>query len=60
MKKVCKKCKIFVTGNNCPNCGGTQLTENWKGRVVVFNAEDSIISKKMGIKNPGAYAIKTR
>ena len=60
MKKVCKKCKIFTKDATCPECGGTAFTETWKGRIVIFKPEESEISKKIGIKKPGVYAIKTR
>lgn len=60
MKKVCKKCKVFVKDSTCPECGGTAFTETWKGRIIVFKADDSEIAKKIGIKKPGLYAIKTR
>jgi len=61
MKKACKKCKsILASGTTCPQCGGTQLTDSWKGRFVVFNPEESAIAQKLNIKKAGNYAIKTR
>jgi len=60
MKKVCKKCKIFVKESTCPECGGNQFSENWKGRVVILKPEESVIAQKLSIKKPGIYAIKTR
>jgi len=60
MKKVCKKCKSFVSGAACPVCGGEQFTENWKGKVIIFNPAESIIAKKLKIEKKGTYAIKTR
>jgi len=60
MKKVCKKCKVFVEGSACPQCGGTQLTDTWKGRVYVINPESSTIAKKLKLAKPGIYAIKSR
>ena len=60
MKKVCKKCRIFVKEAICPECGGNSFTESWKGRVVVFKPEESEVAKKMVIKKAGVYAIKTR
>lgn len=58
-KKVCKKCKVFVLGANCPICNGTQLTESWKGKIAIFKPEESMIAQKLGIKKAGRYAIKT-
>lgn len=60
MKKVCIKCKIFVAGNECPICRGTSFSENWKGRILVLDAERSEIAKKIGLKIKGEYAIKVR
>jgi len=59
-KKVCKKCKLFVDGNECPICRGNQFTESWKGRIIITNVEKSELAKAMGIKVKGEYAIKAR
>lgn len=58
--KICKKCKIFVEKQMCPICKGTQLSDNWKGRIIILNAEKSEIAKKMNINQNGTYAIKTK
>jgi len=60
MRKVCKTCKIFVTGNECPICKGNQLSENWQGKIFILDAEKSEIAKKIEIKQKGEYAIKVR
>ncbi|MBD3354362.1 DNA-directed RNA polymerase subunit E'' [Candidatus Woesearchaeota archaeon] len=59
-KKVCKKCKRFVDGNECPNCKGNQFSTNWQGRINILDPEKSEIAKKIGIKEKGEYAIKVR
>ena len=59
-KKVCRKCKIFVEGSECPICKGSDFTDNWKGRIFVVDANKSEIANKVGIKQKGEYAIKTR
>ena len=56
--KVCKTCRIFVEGDKCPLCQGTQFVENWKGRIIMVNPEKSEIAKKLDIKKKGIYAIK--
>ncbi len=58
MRKVCKSCKLFVTGDICPICKNKQFIENWKGRIVIINAEESKIAQKLDIKIKGEYAIK--
>jgi len=59
-KKVCKKCKLFVEGNECPICKGTQFSTNWQGRLAIIDANKSIIAKKIGLTSKGEYAIKVR
>ncbi|MBW3002550.1 DNA-directed RNA polymerase, subunit E'' [Candidatus Woesearchaeota archaeon] len=57
-KKACKNCKIFVEGDECPVCKGTQFVTNWKGRLYIIDANKSEIAKKIGAKVKGEYAIK--
>ncbi len=57
-KKACKNCKILVEGNVCPICKGNQFVDNWKGKLVIFDADKSEIAKRVGIKVKGEYAIK--
>ena len=59
-RKVCKKCKVFVEGSECPVCKGNQFTTNWQGRVSVLDPEKSLISEKTGMKEKAEYAIKAR
>ena len=59
-KKVCRNCKIFVEGGECPLCKGTNFVTNWKGRIAVIDAERSAIAQKIGTKVKGEYAIKAR
>lgn len=59
--KACKICKkIYETGDKCPKCDSKELTESFKGRVVISNPEKSEIAQKLNIKEKGNYAIKTR
>ena len=59
-RKVCKKCKLFVEGNECPSCKGNQFSTNWQGRLNILDANKSVISKKVEITVKGEYAIKVR
>ncbi|QQG38863.1 MAG: DNA-directed RNA polymerase subunit E'' [Candidatus Woesearchaeota archaeon] len=60
MKKVCKKCKIFVEKDKCPICQGNSFSESWQGRMFFLDTEKSEIAKKIDIKAKGEYAIKVR
>jgi DNA-directed RNA polymerase subunit E" len=59
-RKVCRSCKIFVEGSECPLCKGSNFSDNWKGRIVITDVNRSEIAKKMGITVKGEYAIKVR
>ncbi len=59
-KKVCKKCKLFVTGETCPLCKGNQFGENFQGRIIITDPKKSIVAKKLNITAKGEYAIKVR
>ena len=59
-KKVCKKCLVFVMGDECPLCKGKVFSTNWKGRVNVIDAKKSTIAEKIGVEIKGEYVIKVR
>ena len=59
--KACKVCnRIFESGEKCPRCDSKELTEGFKGRMVVLNPEKSEIAQKLNLKEKGNFAIKTR
>jgi len=59
-KKVCKSCKYFFEGNECPVCKSNQTATTWQGRLNVLDANKSMIGKKLEKKVKGEYAIKVR
>ncbi|MFZ5955357.1 MAG: transcription elongation factor subunit Spt4 [Nanoarchaeota archaeon] len=59
-EKACLNCKIIFEGEKCPICNGTASTDAFKGRLYVFNVEDSEIAKNMKIKQKGQFAIKVK
>lgn len=59
-KKACKRCKMFIEGNECPVCRTNQFSLSWQGRLHIIDASKSVIAEKMGIKSKGEYAIKVR
>ena len=59
-RKVCRKCRLFVEGSECPVCKGSSFTDTWNGRLYIMNFDKSVIAKKSGIKANGEYAIKAR
>jgi len=59
-KKVCKRCKMFIEGPECPVCKTSQFSNNWQGRLNIIDANKSLVAEKIGIKSKGEYAIKVR
>lgn len=59
-KKACKKCKLFVEGETCPNCKTNIFSNNWQGRVYITDPAKSMIAGKVGMSVKGEYAIKIR
>jgi len=59
-KKVCKECKVFYEGTDCPLCKKKMPATVWQGRINILDANKSEIAKKMGLTIKGEYAIKVR
>ncbi len=59
-RKICKNCKLFVEGGECPICKSTNFLQSWKGRIAVVDFSRSQIAAKIGIKANGEYAIKAK
>jgi len=60
MEKACKICNYIYEGDKCPNCGSQEYTEEIKGRLVIFDAENSEVAKNAKIKSKGRYSIKSK
>jgi len=58
-EKACKICRRLLKGNLCPTCKSSELTSNWKGVLVIFNAE-SEIAKEAGMTAAGKYAVRIK
>lgn len=59
-KKACKRCKLFVEEDTCPQCGTSSFTNSWQGRLYISDAKKSTIAQKVNITLKGEYAIKVR
>jgi len=60
VEKACKKCKFVFEGTKCPKCGSEEITDSFKGKIVVLKPEESEIAKNVKIKEKGTFAIKVR
>jgi len=57
-EKACRKCKVITTGKVCPNCKSTDLSSDWSGIILVFDARNSQVAKTLEIVSPNKYALK--
>ncbi|MBI2452108.1 DNA-directed RNA polymerase subunit E'' [Candidatus Pacearchaeota archaeon] len=57
-QKACKNCKTIYSGVKCPKCGSEDSSDSFKGKVVIFNPEQSEVAKNLNLKEKGEYAIK--
>ena len=59
-EKACSSCHLIATGNSCPRCRTSTLSDDFSGLVIVFTPNDSAIARAMKIKAKGRYALKVR
>jgi len=59
-EKSCLNCKAIYVGDKCPKCGETPASETFKGRVHIFNPDESELADKMNIHKDGEFAIKSK
>ncbi|HKY11012.1 MAG TPA: transcription elongation factor subunit Spt4 [Nitrososphaera sp.] len=57
-EKACRKCKVITMGKVCPNCKSTDLSVDWSGIILVFDARNSQVAKTLDITTPNKYALK--
>ena len=58
--KACKICNTIYEEDKCPKCDSRESTDNFKGRIVVLNPEQSEIANKLNLKSKGNFAMRTR
>ena len=59
-QKACRACKRIYEGEKCPDCGSQEYTEDFKGRVMIFDPENSEIAGKLKVTKTGLYSIKNK
>ncbi|HEY9387590.1 MAG TPA: transcription elongation factor subunit Spt4 [Nitrososphaeraceae archaeon] len=55
---ACKKCKAITVGKVCPVCKSSELTPDWYGIILIFDADRSKIASLLEIHSPHKYALK--
>ncbi len=66
MTRACKNClAILEDEETCPVYGGQpgpkcDLSRDFHGYLVVLSTEKSAVAQRMGVGQPGKYALKVR
>jgi DNA-directed RNA polymerase subunit E" len=55
---ACKKCKAITVGKVCPICKSTELTPDWYGIILIFDANKSKVASLLEIRSAHKYALK--
>jgi len=59
-EKACKKCRLIVSGEACPNCNASEFAKGWEGYIFIEDPEGSEVASTIGAKAPGKYALKIK
>jgi len=57
--KACLKCKYLTEKDRCPICN-SEVSENWRGLLIVLDPLKSEIAKKVKIDIKGKYALSVK
>ena len=57
-ERACRECEWITVKSVCENCGSSNLTTNFSGLIIVIDPERSEIARELGLRKPGAYAIR--
>ncbi len=49
---------LLETAAKQQGLSSNEFVQNWRGRVIILNAEESAVAEKMGFDKNGEYAIK--
>jgi DNA-directed RNA polymerase subunit E" len=60
VEKACRNCRLICEQKVCPKCKSTDLSDDFSGRVVILDTEQSAIAKLMNVKEKGRYAVRIR
>ncbi|MFH5800633.1 transcription elongation factor subunit Spt4 [Haladaptatus sp. CMAA 1911] len=64
MTKVlaCRNCNALVEKSvrRCPVCNAARFTDDWAGYVRIAHPNRSELGRRLGIIEPGGYALKVR
>jgi len=59
---ACRNCSALVDegARRCPVCNGARFTDDWAGYVRIAHPNRSELGRRLGVTEPGAYALRVR
>jgi DNA-directed RNA polymerase subunit E" len=60
VSRACRMCKMISDENICPQCKGTELSDDFSGLLVILDPDDSLLAEKLDTNEKGNYALKIR
>ncbi len=58
---ACKNCRIIIkSGNKCPICASTDITNKISGYIIMLDCEKSDIAKKLNINLNSTFALNIK
>lgn len=59
---ACRNCTVLVkeSTRHCPVCNATRFSDDWAGYVRIAHPNWSELGRRLGITEPGRYALKVR
>lgn len=58
MERACRQCRIVTDEKQCPVCKSDDLSNSWKGLMIITKPDQSEIAETADITTPGTYAVK--
>ena len=59
-ERACRTCHLITRQLICPQCHTHTLSTDFTGIIIILDAKNSGMAKKMSITVPGKYALKVR
>lgn len=59
-QKICRTCKLIVTGDLCPICKKSSFSTSGNGLITFLNITKSKIAQNMKVEHNGDYVIKVK
>lgn len=59
-ERACKSCHLITRKEYCPKCKTHSLSEDFTGKVIILDPQNSQIAKRLNFDVAGMYALRVR